>query len=126
MSIQFKTITKRNSIEPNKPQKYYAQFVPTGEVDFKTLLQETAKTCNMSLVDVNRLYYNLEAIMQQKLEAGKVVRLGGIGSFQIGISSNGCDTPEEVTPNQINKAKINFRPGTPFKEMLKELKFKKV
>ena len=126
MPIHFKTITKTNSLKPNKPIKHYAQSVTTGEADFKTLLQETAKACKMSLVDVNRLYYNLEAIIQQELEAGKVVRLGGIGSFQIGISSNGYDTPIEVSPNQITKAKINYRPGKPFKEMLKELRFKKV
>ena len=125
MSIHFKTITKTNSIKPQKPQKFYAQAVIAGEADFKTLLQETAKACNMSLVDAKRLYYNLEAIIQQELAAGKVVRLGGIGSFQIGISSNGSDTPKEVTSNQITKAKINYRPGTPFKEMLKTLTFKK-
>ncbi|MFB9271745.1 HU family DNA-binding protein [Lutibacter litoralis] len=124
--MHFKTITKTNVLQPKKPRKYYAQSVTTGEAHFKTLLQETAKACKMSQVDANRLYYNLEAIIQQELEAGKVVRLGGIGSFQIGISSNGYDTPKEVTSNQITKAKINYRPGKPFKEMLKALNFKKV
>lgn len=125
MAIHFKTVSKKNTLAPNTPIKHYAQAVTTGEIDLQTLLQQTAKASNMHVVDAIRLYYNLEILVQKELEAGKVVRLGGIGSFQIGISSNGCNTPQEVTPKQITKAKVNYRPGAVFKEMLGELKFKK-
>jgi len=126
MPIHFKTVTKTNKLTTNTPVKNYAQAINSGETDFKELLQETAKASKLNIIDATRFYYHLEAIMEKELENGKVVRLGGIGSFQIGIGSNGFETAKEVTSQKIIKSKINFRPGKAFKDMLKELKFKKI
>ncbi|SNR76162.1 hypothetical protein SAMN06265371_111109 [Lutibacter agarilyticus] len=49
------------------------------------------------------------------------MRLKGVGNFQVGISSEGTDTPKEVMAQKITKAKVNYHPGIAFKEMLIDL-----
>ncbi|WP_158499544.1 hypothetical protein [Lutibacter profundi] len=45
----------------------------------------------------------------------KVVRLGCIGSYQLGVCSNGFATEKQVTSSTINNVKINFRTGKELK-----------
>ena len=54
---------------------------------------------------------NLEETMIEQLSQGKIVRLGDIGYFQVGINAKGVDNPSKVTPETISAAKVNFRAG---------------
>jgi hypothetical protein len=37
------------------------------------------------------------------LKQGRIVRLGKLGNFQVGLSSDGFDTKEEVTYSAVKK-----------------------
>ncbi len=69
---------------------------------------------------------HLGETMIHELQYCKIVRLGNIGSFQLGITSNGYTTEKQVTASTINNAKTNFRPSKRFKEMLEDLVYKKM
>ncbi len=63
------------------------------------------------------------ATVSRELEAGKIVRLGHLGAFQISVKGTASETPEAVTPKNVKSASVIFRPGKKFKAMLKDLKF---
>ena len=56
----------------------------------------------------------------------EIVRLGDLGTFQIGVSGKGALTEEDYTPALIQKARINFRPGIALSGILTSLSFSKV
>ena len=54
------------------------------------------------------------------------MRLGDLGTLQIGISSKGAVTEEDYDVSLITKARINFRPGLALAGILTGLTYKKV
>jgi nucleoid DNA-binding protein len=60
-----------------------------------------------------------------ELEEGKIVELGELGVFQVGVKSTGHPISQEVSAYSVRKAKLNFRPGTELKKMILNLKFRK-
>jgi nucleoid DNA-binding protein len=59
------------------------------------------------------------------LEQGRIVKLGRLGNFQVGLSSEGKETPNEVSIAAITKSRILFRPGKKMRGMLKTLSYRK-
>jgi hypothetical protein len=51
--------------------------------------------------------------------------LGKLGTFQVGISSEGMVTEEEVNSSVITKTRILFRPGRKLQKVLSDLSFRK-
>ena len=68
----------------------------------------------------------LEDVITDALKGGEIVRLGDLGTLQIGISSKGAVTEEEYDASLIKKARINFRPGLALPGILTGLTYKKV
>jgi predicted histone-like DNA-binding protein len=68
----------------------------------------------------------LDETIQEQLKDGKIVRLGNIGSFQVGITSKGAETELKVTSKTISTAKLNFRAGKSLRNMLTNLTYEKV
>jgi hypothetical protein len=63
------------------------------------------------------------ANVSRKLDAGKIVRLGQLGAFQISVKGTDSATPEAVSPKNVRSASVIFRSGKKFKTMLKGLQF---
>jgi len=68
----------------------------------------------------------LEDVITEALKSGEIVRLGDLGSLQIGISSKGATTEEDFSDALIKKARINFRPGSAIVGVLSNLTYAKV
>ena len=68
----------------------------------------------------------MEDVIIEALKSGEIVRLGDLGTFQIGLSGKGALTEEEYESSLIKKARINFRPGVALAGMLTSLTFAKV
>ena len=60
------------------------------------------------------------------LKGGEIVRLGDLGTLQIGISSKGAETEDDFSDSLIKKARINFRPGSAIVGVLSNLSYSKV
>jgi nucleoid DNA-binding protein len=58
-----------------------------------------------------------------ELSQGRVVQLGNLGNFQVGVRSNPSALQEEVTSANVRSAHVNFRPGKRIKKMLNTLDF---
>jgi predicted histone-like DNA-binding protein len=126
MAIKFKINKNSNTIKPPDGNQYYAKAISNGEISSEQLLKILAKKTKLNYVDCLRFMMYLEETMKEELKNGKIVRLGDIGSFQIGITSKVVDTEAKVTAKTMGNAKVNFRACKDFKKMLQELEYTKV
>jgi predicted histone-like DNA-binding protein len=125
MSVRLKTVQKVNPQDVAAPQKYYAQAVSTGRSDMDRLARLIAMQCTVNRADCLAVLSALQDNIIMELEEGRIVELGELGVFQLGVRSKGHDLALEVSSNSVKKARLNFRPGTELKKMLNNLHFRK-
>ena len=126
MSVKFKTLPRKNPQDLVAPEKFYASVVGDGEVTMDNLAEIISYQCTVTEADCYAVLISLEKNIISELAQGRIVKLGRLGNFQVGISSEGMITPEEVNANSITKTRINFRPGKKMRSLLNDLSFKKV
>lgn len=125
MSVKFKVLPRKNPQDTNAPEKFYAAAIGDGAIDLDRLAEKIAYQCTLTEVDCHAVLLSLVHNVSEELNDGRIVRLGKLGTFQIGISSEGKDTEEEVNASVITKSRINFRPGKKLRKVLAELSYRK-
>ena len=76
--------------------------------------------------DVYAVLIAMEDVITEALKSGEIVRLGDLGTFQIGLSGKGAVTEDDYDTSLIEKARINFRPGLALAGALTSLTYAKV
>jgi len=125
MSIKFKSIERVNPRDLAAPRKHYAQAIAEGSTGLKELAEIVATQCTVSPADCYAVLIALEGNIIRELKNGRIVNLGELGSYRISLSAEGVETAEEVVQSNIKKAKVLFRPGKGFRNMLRNLEYKK-
>ena len=125
-NVTYSVVPRINPREKNDPPKYYAQAQASGDVNLREMSERIQATCTVTKADVFAVLVAMEDVIIDALKAGEIVRLGDLGTFQIGLSGKGTLTEEEYDGSLIKKARINFRPGTAFASMLTSLTYSKV
>ena len=125
MPIKFKTQSRKNPQDLTAPDKYYAAAVADGNVDLDRLAELISYQCTVTETDCYAVLLALEHNIIGELGQGRIVKLGRLGNFQVGISSKGSDTAAEVSASTITKSRILFRPGKKLRSMLNDVSFKK-
>lgn len=126
MAIKYNVIERGNPSDPTAPKKFYASSSIDGNADIEVLTERVEQISTMSGGDIRGVLYTLTDVVPSLLSEGKSVRIGDLGIFRVSISSEGSDTAEEVSADNVRGAKIIFTPGKKFKDMLDDLSFKKV
>ena len=127
MAVGFILVQKGNPGDPNAPKKFYAQAKSSGVLTLKNLSKEIAEgSTTVSDTDVLAVLNDLTKILKRHLGNNEIVRFGDLGTFQIGMNSEGAETEEKFHHSLIKKPKVIFRPGADLKEMLATLKYVKV
>ena len=125
MPIKFKTQSRKNPQDLTAPEKYYAAAVADGNVDLDRLAELISYQCTVTETDCYAVLMALEHNIIGELKQGRIVKLGRLGNFQVGISSTGSDTAAEVSATSISTRRILFRPGKKLRTMLDGVSFKK-
>ena len=125
-SVTYSVVPRRNPSEKGTPPKFYAQAQARGDVDIREMSERIQQSCTVHKSDVFAVLVALEDVITDALRGGEIVRLGDLGTFQIGISSKGAVTEEDYDESLIKKARINFRPGMALAGILTNLTFTKV
>ena len=125
-NVTYSVVPRINPREKNDPPKYYAQAQASGDVNIREMSERIQQTCTVTKADVYAVLVSMEDVIVDALKAGEIVRLGDLGSFQIGVSGKGTLTEEEYDSSLIQKARINFRPGIALSGILTSLSFSKV
>jgi len=125
MSIKYKTLPRKNPLDLTAPAKYYAAVTANGSIDFESLAELISEQCTVTDTDCLAVLNVLEKNIVRELKEGRIVRLGKLGNFQVGLSSEGFSTEEEVTASAVVKSRILFRPAKKMKALLANLTFEK-
>jgi predicted histone-like DNA-binding protein len=125
MSVKYKVLPRKNPRDIAAPEKFYAAAIADGDVDLDRLAELISYQCTVTATDCYAVLLSLEHNIIGELGQGRIVKLGRLGNFQVGISSEGKDTATEVSSTNIVKSRILFRPGKNLRSMLNGLSFKK-
>ena len=125
-TVTYSVVPRLNPRDKDASPKYYAQAQASGDVSIREMTERIQQSCTVHKADVHAVLVALEDTMIDALKGGEIVRLGDLGTFQIGVSGKGALTEEDYTPSLIQKARINFRPGIALSGILTSLSFSKV
>ena len=125
-NVTYSVVPRINPREKNDSPKYYAQAQASGDVNIRKMSERIQQTCTVTKADVYAVLISMEDVIIDALKSGEIVRLGDLGTLQIGVSGKGTLTEEEYDSSLIQKARINFRPGVALSGMLTTLTYAKV
>lgn len=125
MSVKIKAVQRVNPQDVEAPQKFYAKAVGNGRTDLKRLSKMIAMQCTVNRADCLAVLAALEDNIIMELQDGKIVQLGDLGTFQLGVKSTASILQDEVSSNSVVKAHLNFRPGEELKKMMNNLSYHK-
>lgn len=126
MSVNYKSVGRRNPQDSSQPEKYYATAISKGTTDLKKLASLLSDGSTTRISDVYAVLIGLVEEIKKELSEGRAVKLGDLGTFKVGINAEGADTPEEVNPSKIIRRKIAYRVSADLKKMLNNLDFEKL
>ena len=125
-NVTYSVSPRINPRDKEAPPKYYGHVQARGDINLREMAERIQSTCTVHKSDVFAVLVALEDVITEALKSGEIVRLGDLGTFQIGISSKGAETEKDYSDTFIKKARINFRPGSALVGILTNLSFQKV
>ena len=125
-NVTYSVAPRINPRDKEAAPKFYARAQASGDVNIREMSERIQQSCTVTKADVQAVLVALEDVIIDALKGGEIVRLGDLGTFQIGISSKGAVTEEDYSDSFITKARINFRPGLALAGILTGLSYKKV
>ena len=76
-----------------------------------------------SRADISAILYITVDCMREQLLEGKKIRLGDLGDFSILLSSKGAEDADKFTAQNITDVKVQWEPGSEFKNLLTDAEF---
>ena len=125
-NVTYSVSPRINPRDKEAAPKFYGHVQASGDIDIREMSERIQQTCTVHKSDVFAVLVELEDVITEALKGGEIVRLGDLGTLQIGISSKGAVTEEDFSDALIHKARINFRPGSALMGALTNLTFAKV
>ena len=125
-NVTYSVSPRINPKDKNMPLKYYGHVQANGDVSLREMSERIQASCTVTKADVYAVLVAMEDVIIDALKSGEIIRLGDLGTFQIGISSKGALTEEDYDDSLIKKARINFRPGVALVGILTNLSYQKV
>ena len=121
--VKLTIIERPNPQDRAAENKFYAQAIATGTTDLERLAFLVSNQSTVIEADCYGVLLSLLHNVTDELSQGKIVKLDKLGSFQIGVSSKGIATAEELSASAVKKAHINFRPDKRLRTVLKNVAF---
>ena len=125
-NVTYSVSPRINPRDKDASPKFYGHVQASGDVNLREMAERIQQTCTVHKSDVFAVLVALEDTITDALKGGEIVRLGDLGTLQIGISSKGALTEDDYDESLITKARINFRPGSALAGILSNLSFSKV
>lgn len=92
----------------------------------REIAERLQRECTLTRSDIVAVLTALEDVVSEGLQGGEIVRLGELGSIQVGLSGKGTEKKEDYTDGLIHRKRILFRPGMTLRNMLSTLSFERV
>ena len=122
--INYSVYMRKNNLTPSEPEKAYACSQISEIWSLEQFCQHIADHNGVfSRGTVKGVITDMcECLVEQLLE-GKKILLGELGSFGTSISSEGAESLEKFTANNIKAVNIVFQPGDDFENLIGRAKF---
>ena len=82
--------------------------------------------CVYSKADISAVLNMAVDCMREQLLEGRKIRLGALGDFSVSLTSNGADTAEKFSAQNITAVKVNWECGADFRDLIAEAEFQLV
>lgn len=125
MPVKFKVQEKANP-QNRDVKKYYVQPVRVGTVKRTQLESEIIDLTSLSKADVRGVLVTLSDLIGKYIKLGYNVSIDDVGTLSLRVSSEGSETAEEVTVDNVKKTSVGFRAATSLREGIEKIKFEKV
>jgi len=125
-SMSFSVVARKNPSKRDEPSKYYALAQASGELDFDEMCEAITGRTTCTETDVRAALAGIIYEAKRALKAGRIVRLGDLGSLQMGVSSIGAEKAEDFNVSMIKKSRVNFRPGKGLTDITKTMAYTRV
>ena len=102
--VTYSVSPRINPSEKGTPPKYYGHVQARGDVSLREMSERIQQTCTVHKSDVYAVLVALEDVITDALRGGEIVRLGDLGTLQIGISSKGALTEEDYEESMITSS----------------------
>lgn len=91
-----------------------------GGVTTKLLAKRMSRRKGVSEGDVLNILTDLPHYIEEALKEGKSVTIKGLGSFNVAITSEGFEHPDDVMPSKVKVSRIYFKPDRELTYRLRE------
>lgn len=123
--FSFTSVLRKNMMEKDKPDMYYALAKSSGDIDVDEMAERIQRSSTVNWADVVCVLRALQTEMIESFKKGEIVRLGNLGSFYVTLRSAGALIQKDVKEGLIKGARVRFRPGKEIKNALKTLEYGK-
>lgn len=123
MALNYSITMMGNPINQGEPKKAYAKSQISEELTLKELSRLVASQTTVSRADVSAVLISTVDNLFDGLRAGKQVDFGELGKFRLQITSNGAESAEKFTANNITGINIQFVPGEDLKNLFAGMEF---
>lgn len=126
--INYSIVMRRTDMsDENSPKKAYATAQYSEVMDMDRFCKHIADHgCAYDRADVNAIGTKIVDCLREQLLAGQKVKLGALGSFSVTLQSNGADTADKFTSNNITAVRVQWEPGRDFLDLLLDAEFQQV
>lgn len=125
-SMNYSVVARKNPAKKDDPSKFYALAQASGELDFDEMCEAITGRTTCTETDVRAALAGIIYEAKRALKAGRIVRLGDLGSLQMGLCSEGAATADDFTPSMIKKSRVKFRPGKGLTDAAKTMAYTRV
>jgi predicted histone-like DNA-binding protein len=124
---RYYSITKRKFVDKDGVEhtKFYPNAISAGLFTTEDMAREIAESTSFTEADMIGALRGLSNIILTKLQLGYNVKLDGIGTFSLTLTSEGFETEEECKPTRIKVRKIAFKADKRWRKNMVGLKFYK-
>ena len=88
-NVTYSVSPRINPRDKDAAPKYYGHVQASGDINIREMSERIQATCTVHKSDVFAVLVALEDVITEALKGGEIVRLGDLGTLQIGISSKG-------------------------------------
>jgi predicted histone-like DNA-binding protein len=120
--LKLKAIPRVNPLDRTADPKYYLKTVAKDKVDVDRMATIISRESTLSEIDCKSVILGLAVHLIDQLEQGRTVSLGDLGTFTVGVSSEGVATEEALHVGLLTHKRLNFRSSPRIRKMLVSVK----
>lgn len=111
--VFYKLLQNMNENMEKSYLKWYAFPVVTETVDLDYIAERIQRNSTAKKSDAKAVLTEMVEVMTDCLQNSQRVKIEGLGSFKVGLSSRGADSPDNFNVNEnVKGMRIIFQPET--------------